>query len=160
LKDAFRRKGSVASTCRSRTPAIIVAWWDVSPSELLYRAKAMNRFDLEDFRKQLVAMKMMGSMRELISKIPGMGQMETENLRGVDADEEVKRIEGIIDSMTPAERRDPGLIDLSRRRRIAAGSSAEVSDVSSLIRQFDQMRSVMNQMGSVMDQMGRLRKGR
>jgi signal recognition particle subunit SRP54 len=114
---------------------------------------AKGKFDLDDFRKQLGTMKKMGSMRDLMSKIPGMGQMGMENLGGVDADEEVKRIEGIIDSMTPAERRNPELIDISRRRRIASGSGVDPSDVSGLVKQFDQMAAVIKQMAqmSMMD---------
>ncbi len=118
-------------------------------------ALAKGKFDLDDFRKQLGTMKKMGSMRDLMSKIPGMGQMGMENLdgAGVDADEEVKRIEGIIDSMTPAERRDPAIIDISRRRRIASGSGVDPSDVSSLVKQFDAMAAVIKQMAqmSMMD---------
>jgi signal recognition particle subunit SRP54 len=114
---------------------------------------AKGKFDLDDFRKQLGTMKKMGSMRDLMSKIPGMGQMGVENLSGVDADEEVKRIKGIIDSMTPAERRAPELIDISRRRRIAAGSGVDPADVSGLVKQFDQMAAVIKQMAqmSMMD---------
>jgi signal recognition particle subunit SRP54 len=112
-----------------------------------------GKFDLDDFRKQIGTMKKMGSMRDLMSKIPGMGQLGMENLGGIDADEEVKRIQGIIDSMTPAERRDPNLIDISRRRRIAAGSGVDPADVSGLVKQFDAMAAVVKQMAqmSMMD---------
>ena len=112
-----------------------------------------GKFDLDDFRKQLGSMKKMGSMRDLMSKLPGMGQMGMENLAGVDADEEVKRIQGIIDSMTPHERRNPELIDISRRRRIAAGSGVDPADVSGLVKQFDQMAAFIKQMAqmSMMD---------
>ena len=68
---------------------------------------AKGKFDLDDFRKQIVNMKKMGSMRELMSKIPGLNQMPLDDLGGIDADEEIKRIQGIIDSMTPDERSDP-----------------------------------------------------
>jgi signal recognition particle subunit SRP54 len=114
---------------------------------------AKGKFDLDDFRKQLGTMKKMGSMRDLMSKIPGMGQMGMENLAGVDADEEVQRIQGMIDSMTPAERKDPALIDISRRRRIAAGSGVDPADVSGLVKQFDTMAGVIKQMAqmSMMD---------
>ena len=85
----------------------------------------MPRFDLDDFRKQIGTMKKMGSMRDLMSKIPGMGQMRMENLGGIDADDEVKRIQGIIDGMTPAERRDPAIIDVSS----AGGSPREAGSI-------------------------------
>jgi signal recognition particle subunit SRP54 len=106
----------------------------------------MENFDLNEFRKQLERMKNMGSIRDVMSKIPGMGQMGMENL-GDDPDAEIRRFRGIIDSMTPAERRDPALIDFSRRRRIAAGSNADPADVSGLVKQVDQMAHVIRQMG-------------
>jgi signal recognition particle subunit SRP54 len=110
---------------------------------------AKGKFDLDDFRKQIVNMKKMGSMRELMSKIPGLNQMPLDELGGIDADEEIKNIQGIIDSMTPAERSDPSLIDISRRRRIAAGSGVDPADVSGLVKQFDAMAAVVRQMAQM-----------
>ena len=107
----------------------------------------MDEFDLNEFHRQLERMKNMGSMRALISKIPGMGVSGIGGLAGIDVDREVKRIQGVIDSMTPAERKDPGLIELSRRRRIASGSGADPADVSGLVRQFDAMAAVLRRMG-------------
>src|SRR5271154_5707964 len=75
--------------------------------------------------------------------------MPLEEMGGIDADEEIKRIQGIIDSMTPDERSDPGLIDISRRRRIAAGSGVEPADVSGLVKQFDAMAAVVRQMAQM-----------
>ncbi len=98
---------------------------------------AKGKFDLDDFRQQIVHMKKMGSMRELMSKIPGLSQMPMDALGGMDPDEEIKRIQGMIDSMTPEERRNPELIDISRRRRIAAGSGVDPSEISGLVKQFD-----------------------
>jgi len=114
---------------------------------------ARGKFDLDDFRRQIPQMKKMGSMRDLMSKIPGLNQMGLDELGGIDADEEIKRIQGIIDSMTPEERSDPRLIDISRRRRIAAGSGVDPSDVSGLVKQFDAMAAVVKQMAqmSMMD---------
>jgi signal recognition particle subunit SRP54 len=109
---------------------------------------AKGKFDLDDFRKQIVTMKKMGSVRDLMSKIPGLNQMPLDT-SGIDADEEVKRIQGIIDSMTPAERSDPALIDISRRRRIAAGSGVEPADVSNLVKQFDVMAAMFRQMAQM-----------
>ncbi len=110
---------------------------------------AKGKFDLDDFRKQIVNMKKMGSMRDLMSKIPGLNQMPLEEMGGIDADEEIKRIQGIIDSMTPDERSDPSLIDISRRRRIAAGSGVDPADVSGLVKQFDAMAAVVRQMAQM-----------
>jgi signal recognition particle subunit SRP54 len=112
-----------------------------------------GKFDLDDFRKQIVHMKNMGSMQDLMKKIPGLNQLGAGDLGGIDADEEIKRIQGIIDSMTPAERSDPTLIDISRRRRIASGSGVDPADVSGLVKQFDTMAAVVKQMAqmSIMD---------
>ncbi len=109
---------------------------------------AKGKFDLNDFRQQIIQMKKMGSVKDLMSKIPGMSQMAGQ-MEGMDADGEVKRIQGIIDSMTQEERRNPHLIDISRRRRIAAGSGVEPSDISSLVKQFDGMATVVKQMASM-----------
>ncbi len=107
-----------------------------------------GKFDLNDFRKQIGQMKKMGSVRDIMKMIPGMNQMAGD-LEGVDADSEVKRIQGIIDSMTAEERSDPDRIDISRRRRIAAGAGVEPSDVSSLVKQFDAMAAMVKQMASM-----------
>jgi len=109
---------------------------------------AKGKFDLNDFRQQIVQMKKMGSVKDLMGKIPGMSQMAG-NLEGVDADGEVKRIQGIIDSMTPAERADPHKIDISRRRRISAGAGVDPSDISSLVKQFDAMAAMVKQMAQM-----------
>jgi signal recognition particle subunit SRP54 len=106
------------------------------------RANAMDRFNLDDFREQLGRMKNMGSMRNLMSKIPGMSQMGMESMN---VDNEVQRIQAIIDSMTAAERRDPTLIDFSRRRRIASGSGVDPADVTGLVKQFDAMATTLRQ---------------
>ena len=109
---------------------------------------AKGKFDLNDFRQRIVQMKKMGSVKELMGKIPGLNQMAA-NLDNIDADAEVKRIQGIIDSMTPAERRDPNKIDISRRRRIAQGAGVDPSDVSGLVKQFDAMAALVKQMASM-----------
>jgi signal recognition particle subunit SRP54 len=109
----------------------------------------MDQFNLNDFRKQIDTMQNMGSMRDVIAKIPGMGSKDLANLGGIDVDEEVKRIKGIIDSMTAAERRDPGLIDKSRRNRISIGSGADAADVAGVLKQFDGMADVVRQMNNL-----------
>jgi signal recognition particle subunit SRP54 len=109
---------------------------------------AQGKFDLNDFRQQIVQMKKMGSVKELMGKIPGLNQMPV-NLDDIDADGEVQRIQGIIDSMTPAERKNPHVIDISRRRRIAEGSGVDPSDVSSLVKQFDAMAALVKQMSQM-----------
>jgi signal recognition particle subunit SRP54 len=108
-----------------------------------------GKFDLDDFRKQIGTMKKMGSMRDLMSKFPGLDQMPLDVFGGADPEEEIKRIQGMIDSMTPEERRNPDLIDISRRRRIAAGSGVDPADVSGLVKQFDMMAAFVKQMSQM-----------
>ena len=83
-----------------------------------------------------------------MSKIPGLSQMSSD-LGGIDADSEIKRIQGIIDSMTQLERSRPDLIDMSRRRRIAAGAGVDPSDVSGLVKQFDAMAAFVRSMSQM-----------
>lgn len=109
---------------------------------------AKGKFDLDDFRKQIVQIKKMGSVKDVMGMFPGMGQM-TENLGNLDADGEIRRIQGIIDSMTLQERSRPDQIDISRRRRIAAGAGVDPSDVSGLVKQFDAMAAFVKQMSQM-----------
>ena len=106
---------------------------------------SQGKFDLNDFRQQLKQMKKMGSVKDLMGMIPGLGGMAG-SLQGMDADGEMIRIQGIIDSMTAAERSNPHVIDISRRRRIAAGAGVEPADVSGLVKQFDAMAGFVKQM--------------
>ncbi len=109
---------------------------------------AKGKFDLNDFRQHLGQMKKMGSVKDLMGMIPGLNQMAG-SLEGMDADGEVQRIQGIIDSMTRDERTDPHKIDISRRRRIAAGAGVDPSDVSGLVKQFDAMAAFVKQMSQM-----------
>ena len=125
---------------------------DAEEARIQQEKMAKGKFDLEDFRKQIIQLKKMGSVQDVMGMFPGMGQM-SETLGSIDADAEVRRIQGIIDSMTPRERSRPDLIDISRRRRIAAGAGVEPSDVSGLVKQFDAMAAFVKQMSqmSMMD---------
>jgi signal recognition particle subunit SRP54 len=129
----------------------------ISEEEALRQQERMakGKFDLNDFRNQIIQMKKMGPVKDLLGKIPGMNQMAGQ-LDGMDADREVRRIQGIIDSMTPSERSNPALLDISRRRRVAAGAGVEPADVSSLIKQFEGMAAFIKQM-SQMSMMDRIR---
>jgi len=109
---------------------------------------AKGKFDLNDFRQQIIQMKRMGSVKELMSKIPGFSQYAGA-LEGVDADADVKRIQGIIDSMTAQERGNPHMIDIPRRRRIATGAGVDPADVSGLVKQFDAMAALVKQMAQM-----------
>jgi signal recognition particle subunit SRP54 len=121
--------------------------YDRSQAEVLQKKLRRNDFDLEDFRDQLRAVKKMGSVTELLGMIPGVKKL----LRGADlsgAEDELKRTEAIIDSMTRAERRNVNLLNASRRKRIASGSGTSVAEVNRLIKQFAQTKKVLKQLGS------------
>jgi len=107
---------------------------------------AKGDFNLDDFRKQFSQMAKMGGMKELIGQMPGMGDMIPE---GEDPDVAIRRIQGLIDSMTKEERRNPDIIDMSRRRRIASGSGVEPHEIKQFLVQFDQVRGFMRQMANM-----------
>lgn len=102
-------------------------------------------FDLDDFLKQMQQVKRMGPIGQLLEMIPGMGKMA----RDVDlssAEKDLKRIEAIIQSMTPDERQRPKILKASRKRRIAAGSGTSVQEVNALLKQFQEMQKMMKQL--------------
>jgi signal recognition particle subunit SRP54 len=116
-----------------------------------------GQFNLEDFLDQLQKIKKMGPLGQLLEMIPGLGS-QLRQARAEISDDDYKRIEAIIRSMTTEERRRPNVIDGRRRRRIAAGSGTSREEVSQLLRQFDEMRKMMSQFGS-MSRHGRMPKG-
>ncbi len=100
-----------------------------------------NRFTLQDFYDQMVQLKSMGSMQDILAQIPGGS-----SLKNVQMDEKAMgRTEAIILSMTPRERENPGIIGASRKKRIAAGAGVRVEDVNKLLKSFDQMKSMIKQ---------------
>ncbi|MBR4953856.1 MAG: signal recognition particle protein [Oscillospiraceae bacterium] len=106
-----------------------------------------NKFTLADFYDQLVQIKNMGSMQDMLAMIPGM---DAKALAGANVDESaMKRTEAIIQSMTVKERENPGIIGSSRKKRIAAGSGTTVVDVNRLLKQFEAMQKMMKQMNSM-----------
>ncbi|HEU4862514.1 MAG TPA: signal recognition particle protein [Candidatus Limnocylindria bacterium] len=117
---------------------------NVDQAEAEAAAKRMmeNRFTLEDFRDQLNQIKKMGPIGQLVGMIPGAGQMAGAAQEAVDSGQ-MKRIEAIIDSMTPDERRRPEIIKASRRRRIALGSGTSTAEVNRLLKQFVEMQKMM-----------------
>lgn len=117
-------------------------------------------FTLEDFQDQLNQMKEMGPIDQLIGMIPGMGNMK--QLQNLEVDEShLKKIEAIIQSMTPEERRRPEIIGGSRRKRIATGSGTRIQDVNRLLKQFSQTKQMLKQFsaGSKGKSKGRRKKG-
>jgi signal recognition particle subunit SRP54 len=102
-----------------------------------------DQFTLEDFRDQIREIRKMGSLREVLSMIPGVGSA----IKDVPIDDkELVKVEAIINSMTPEERRKPQIINASRKRRIALGSGTTVQDVNRLLKQFEDMRKLLKQL--------------
>ena len=108
------------------------------------------QFTFEDFYAQLQQVKKMGPLGDLLKMIPGLGGIAKQLPEGPEADQQMKKIEAIISSMTRAERADPPLINGSRRRRIAAGSGTTVSDVNQLVKQFESLKKQMKQLAPMM----------
>jgi signal recognition particle subunit SRP54 len=121
--------------------------FDQKQAEKLQKKIQSENFDLEDFLDQLNRLKKMGSMKDLIGMIPGVGRQ----VKDMDIEEDAfKYIEAIIQSMTPEERQQPQLINGSRRRRIARGAGVEVREVNQLLKQFREMRKMMKTMTKLM----------
>ncbi|MCH2114391.1 MAG: signal recognition particle protein [Pirellulales bacterium] len=116
--------------------------------EMVAQEERMRKgeFTLEDFKKQLGQIKRLGPMQKVMGMIPGMSGM-ADAMGDADPEQDMKRVFGIIDSMTAEERRQPSkIIDQSRRRRIAAGAGVEPNEVNDLVKQFDAMAQMMTQM--------------
>lgn len=127
---------------------------DQAEAEQVAQRMMENRFTLEDFRSQLNQIKKMGPIGQLLGMIPGAGQMAGAAQEAVDSGQ-MKRIEAIIDSMTPEERRRPEIIKASRRRRIALGSGSSTAEVNRLLKQFVEMQRMMKKFsGGKMPRMG------
>jgi signal recognition particle subunit SRP54 len=107
-----------------------------------------NQFTLEDFRSQLGQFKKLGSMSKLMKMLPEqlMGGISLSDEQSAEVDQQMKRTEAIIDSMTKAERNDHHLLDASRKTRVAKGSGSTISEINQLLRQYEQMRKMMAQM--------------
>jgi signal recognition particle subunit SRP54 len=118
-------------------------------------------FDLDDFRTQITQMKKMGGLSSLIDKLPGQLAQRAQGADMDRAERDVRRMEGIISSMTALERRKPELIKASRKRRIAAGAGVQVQEVNRLLNQFEQMQGMMKKMkgGGLMKMMKRMGGG-
>jgi signal recognition particle subunit SRP54 len=122
---------------------------ELSEEELRKQQEKLQKgdFTLDDFRKQFEMLAKMGSMRDMLGALPGnWSQMIPE---GEDPEQAVRRLRGMIDSMTKEERRNPDLIDISRRRRIAAGSGTEPHEIKQFLGQFEQVRTLMRQMANM-----------
>ncbi|MFV1956458.1 MAG: signal recognition particle protein, partial [bacterium] len=119
---------------------------DEKEAERVARKQMRGEFDLMDFRDQLTKLRSMGSLSEMLSMLPLPGKMKKAIPDEID-EREFVRITAIIDSMTPAERRKPKIIDGSRRKRISAGSGTTVSEVNRLLKRFAETKKMMKMMG-------------
>ena len=113
--------------------------------QLAKKLKSGKGFDLEDFKAQIVQMRSMGGMSALMDKLPAQFASAAGQLQGTE-DKSIARIEGIINSMTPLERKKPDLLKASRKRRIAAGAGVPVQEVNRLLKQFEQTQKMMKQL--------------
>jgi signal recognition particle subunit SRP54 len=122
------------------------AQFDEAESRKLEKKIRKNQFDFEDFMSQLQQIKKMGNIKDLLGMIPGVGKA----IKDIDiSDDSFKGIEAIISSMTPYERANPDVIDLSRRKRLAQGAGKDITDVNAFLKQFDQMKQMMKQMNKM-----------
>ena len=119
--------------------------FDEKQAAKLEESVRKGAFTLEDMLASMRQMQKMGPMGQVMSMIPGMGGMAKEAQDAVDRGD-LKRVEAIILSMTPRERREPGVLNASRRRRIANGSGTSLPDVNRLIKQFAEMQKLMKQL--------------
>ncbi len=114
--------------------------------KLAAKMKSGDKFDLNDFRDQLAQVKKMGDMGSLLEKLPAQFAQAAGQLQSGQADKQLRRTEGILNSMTPQERAKPELLKASRKRRIAAGAGVPVQEVNRMLNQFEQMQGMMKQM--------------
>jgi signal recognition particle subunit SRP54 len=125
--------------------------FDEAEAKRLEQKIKKNKFDFEDFLSQINQLRRMGDLKSLLNMIPGMGKM-TKDLN-ID-NSAFNRVEAIIRSMTPDERRNPELLNISRKKRIALGCGQKLEDINNFIKQFDQMRKLMHQMSKSPGMMG------
>ena len=126
---------------------------------LAKKIKSGKSFDLNDFKEQLAQMKKMGGVATLMDKLPSQMTQGAANMDMDKAEQQLRRTEGIINSMTPLERAKPDLIKASRKRRIAQGAGLHVQEVNKMLKQYEQMRDMMKKfqgggMGKMMKMMG------
>ncbi len=122
------------------------AQFDEAEAKKLEKKIRKNQFDFEDFMQQLQQIKKMGNIKDLLGMIPGVGKA----VKDLDiSDDSFKGIEAIIRSMTPFERANPDVIDVSRRRRLALGAGKDISEVNAFLKQFEQMKAMMKQMNKM-----------
>ena len=141
----------------------VTAGVDIQAAQkLAAKVKSGEGFDLNDFLSQIQQMKSMGGLSQLLDKLPAQMQAKAGQVDMDKAEKDIRRKEGIIQSMTPLERRKPDLIKATRKRRIAGGAGVQVQEVNRLLNEFDQMQSMMKKMkgGGLMKMMKRMGGGK
>jgi signal recognition particle subunit SRP54 len=129
--------------------------YDEKEAQKLNQKIRKNQFDFDDFLSQLNQIKKMGNLKDLMAMIPGIGKA----IKDIDiSDDAFKKIEAIIQSMTPTERANPDLIDGNRRKRLATGSGNSIQEVNNFLKQFEEMRKMMKNMNK-MQSAGKMMKG-
>ena len=141
--------GDVESLIEKATAAI-----DEDKAKEMSKKIKKNGFDYNDFLDSLEQMDKLGGMQEMLSMLPGMGNQ----LKNVEIDENAaKHPKAIIQSMTPEERANPDLMNVSRKRRIAAGAGVDIAEVNRFVKQFEQSKKMMKQFSGMMG--GKKRRG-
>jgi len=128
--------------------------FDEKKAREMERKIRQQEFTLEDFMQQMQQVRSMGPLQDLLSMIPGMDK-QLKGMQGEFDEKEVYKIEAIIQSMTPAERRDPGIINGSRKKRIARGSGTKVQEVNRLLKQFEESKKMMKQLTDMTGKKGK-----
>jgi signal recognition particle subunit SRP54 len=122
------------------------AQFDEEQAKKLEKKIRKNQFDFQDFHDQLQQIKKMGNLKDLMGMIPGMGKA----MKDIDiSDDAFKGVESIISSMTPFERANPDVIDMSRKKRIASGCGRDMNEVNQFFKQFEQMKQMMKGMANM-----------
>lgn len=128
--------------------------FDRESAEKMVERLRRSEFTLDDFREQMAQIRKMGSLDQVLSMLPGFSSVKDFDVES--GEREIRRTAAIIDSMTVEERRDPSLLNGSRKKRLARGSGASVEDVNRLLKQFGQTRKLMKSMGTGAKAMRRL----
>lgn len=127
---------------------------DEEETKQLQKKIAKNQFDFNDFLSQIQQIKKMGNLKDIAAMIPGLGKA----MKDIDIDDNAfKGIEAIIHSMTAQERSNPGMINASRRQRIAKGSGTTLQEVNRLLKQFENMRKMMHTVSTMKNPMKMMR---
>lgn len=131
---------------------------DEEKSRQMVQKMKKNQFDFEDYLESMNQMKKMGGLTSILSMMPGMGGAQMKQLEDAVDEKKMARIEAIILSMTVKERRNPDILNPSRKRRIAKGAGVDISEVNRLVKQFEQMKKMMKQMPGMMGGRGKFGK--